>query len=298
MCSEVIMISICGLLWLLIFLVVICPVYSYNILAVFLHPAKSHMRTFGPLMRSLAVKGHNVTVISHFPLEKPLPNYRDIVIGKTEESFKIYSKLTDLQQLERTSSNRVIKYLNPLILSELVDWTCKTAFESSSVKSFIKENNTFDVMIIQTFNTDCFCGLAEIFQCPIIGFTASTMFPWNNDRFGNPNHPAYIPNSFLPLSNKMSFLERVENTVNGVFDSLYYNYVMIRRDKKIVKKYLGNVAKNLEKHIYNTSLLLVNTHFTLNLPRPLVPNIIEIAGIHLGKHEPLPEVRDSNIYLC
>lgn len=41
---------------------------------------------------------------------------------------------------------------------------------------------------------------------------------------------------------------------------------------------------------YNTSLLLVNSHFSVNFPRPMVPNVIEVAGIHIKNPKPLPEV--------
>lgn len=42
---------------------------------------------------------------------------------------------------------------------------------------------------------------------------------------------------------------------------------------------------------YNISLILVNSHFSVNYPRPLVPNIIEVAGLHIDTPRPLPKVR-------
>ncbi|XP_075223753.1 UDP-glycosyltransferase UGT5-like isoform X2 [Lycorma delicatula] len=39
----------------------------------------------------------------------------------------------------------------------------------------------------------------------------------------------------------------------------------------------------------NTSLVLVNTHPTLNRPRPQVPAVIDVGGMHIGKPEKLPE---------
>lgn len=39
------------------------------------------------------------------------------------------------------------------------------------------------------------------------------------------------------------------------------------------------------------SLLLVNTHYTMGYPRPFLPNIIEVAGMHMKPTKPLPQVR-------
>lgn len=51
-----------------------------NILVFAPMPFKSHFIGFQPLFKELAIRGHNVTVLSAFPLKKPLTNYTDIPI--------------------------------------------------------------------------------------------------------------------------------------------------------------------------------------------------------------------------
>lgn len=53
---------------------------SYNILALFHHPGQSHFAFFEPLLRGLAEKGHNVTVLGYFPLKDAPHNYHDVVM--------------------------------------------------------------------------------------------------------------------------------------------------------------------------------------------------------------------------
>lgn len=53
---------------------------SYNILALFHHPGQSHFAFFEPLLRGLAEKGHNVTVLGYFPIKNPPDNYHDVVM--------------------------------------------------------------------------------------------------------------------------------------------------------------------------------------------------------------------------
>ncbi|KAG4080752.1 hypothetical protein HA402_005932 [Bradysia odoriphaga] len=53
---------------------------SYKILGIFHTSSKSHYIAGGALMRGLAEKGHDVTVISPFPQIEPLKNFHDIPI--------------------------------------------------------------------------------------------------------------------------------------------------------------------------------------------------------------------------
>lgn len=59
---------------------------GYKILGIFPTMAKSHYITGSGLMKGLAAAGHEVSVISAFPQQKPLKNYRDIkALGIVEE---------------------------------------------------------------------------------------------------------------------------------------------------------------------------------------------------------------------
>jgi len=51
---------------------------SYRILGMFPLEGKSHWIMQEALMKDLARRGHQVDVVTHFPLEKPIPNYKDI----------------------------------------------------------------------------------------------------------------------------------------------------------------------------------------------------------------------------
>jgi glucuronosyltransferase len=51
-----------------------------RILGLFPMPGKSHMVVNAALMKELAYRGHEVTVVSPFPENKKIPNYKDIVL--------------------------------------------------------------------------------------------------------------------------------------------------------------------------------------------------------------------------
>lgn len=280
---------------LLLFILNIVSNSSYNILGIFPMTGKSHILFFQPILKGLAEKGHNVTVLSHFPLKENLETYKDIVIGDSKFFHDQVSKspLYNLHEVDKTS--RKTMYTTFLFLASIGEGSCEILFESESVKNFIKADNQFDVVITEYFNSDCSLAIGKKYDCPIMRLHSGPMMPWSDSRYGNPLNPAYIPNLFLRYSDKMSFLARTENSLLTLVQNVYFNWIVVRTNNDLVGRYFGKKAKTLLSDVTNDSLLLLNSHFTLNLRRPFVPNIIEVGGLHIGKETPLPLV--SNNYI-
>lgn len=72
-----------------------------RILAVLPLPSTSHFVMGEALLRGLAARGHQVDVLSHFPLKNPPPNYRDISLVGTIPSSN--NNLTLDRALQYTS---------------------------------------------------------------------------------------------------------------------------------------------------------------------------------------------------
>lgn len=261
-----------------------------NILAVFPHMGKSHLFSCLSLFKALAQKGHNVTMLSNFPLKKPFPNFHDVDMGGLPEVMeKEIDVSLDLKNID--SSSKLLMHRTAFNLAQIGQMSCEAGLSSTAVKKFLKEDNNFDIAVIEYFNTDCFLPMAKMYNVPVIRFHSGYLMPWTSYRYGNPNNPAYIPNHFMPFSHKMSFLQRVESAVATVIHSLYFNnFVVVNSDENIARRYFGQFAESIKQDVFNDSLLLLATHYTVNFPRPIVPNIVEVGGIHIGKPDPLPKV--------
>lgn len=59
---------------------------------------------------------------------------------------------------------------------------------------------------------------------------------------------------------------------------------------KLAKEFFGSDMPDLDDLVRNTSLLMVNSHFSINHARPTVPNFVEVAGLHIYDPQPLPKV--------
>lgn len=59
---------------------------------------------------------------------------------------------------------------------------------------------------------------------------------------------------------------------------------------ELLKENFGPDTPHINEIVYNTSMVFVNGHFSLDGPRPLVPNMVEIGGIHVKSPKPIPKV--------
>jgi glucuronosyltransferase len=94
---------------------------------------------------------------------------------------------------------------------------------------------------------------------------------------GNPDNPSYIPTVGTSFSDQMSFSERLMNVVTNVAMKIMFSVADRIVTEGYVHKHIGNDVPPLSDIARNTSLLLVDTHFSLDRPRPLVPGIVEVG---------------------
>lgn len=68
--------------------------------------------------------------------------------------------------------------------------------------------------------------------------------------------------------------------------------------KSLYKEYFPEESKRVpfDELTKRISLVLVNSHPSIGIARPLLPNAIEIAGYHIKDPEVLPEVIYSTFY--
>lgn len=71
--------------------------HTFKVLGIFHKTSKSHFIAGSALMKGLAYAGHNVTVISNYPQNKPIENYRDIDISNPDDDNNVSSKLKNVQ---------------------------------------------------------------------------------------------------------------------------------------------------------------------------------------------------------
>lgn len=257
-----------------------------RILGLFQLNIKSHFIMFEALLKGLAARGHDVVVLSHFPQKNPITNYTDINI---EGSLP---RILNTFTLDYAINQRWVNLL--YFIWNLNVKFCEKVYEHPKIQRLIKSDEKFDLVITESFGVDCLTVLAHKFQAPHISMTSSAPMPWSDDDFGNPDHPAYIPIFFLPHTDRMNFQQRLLNTLIWIGLKLGRYYFAEIPMQKLAQKHLGHDIPSLRDIARNTSLLFANTHFSLNVPRPLVPGVVEVGGLHIGVPKKLPKVNLFN----
>jgi glucuronosyltransferase len=67
---------------MLLLVAVVSVSESAKILGLFPLPSKSHMAVNVAIVKELAERGHDVTVVSPFPEKSEIPNYKNIVLDE------------------------------------------------------------------------------------------------------------------------------------------------------------------------------------------------------------------------
>ncbi|KAF5280027.1 hypothetical protein FQA39_LY05408 [Lamprigera yunnana] len=255
-------------------------VLTYNILAVFPHNGKSHFYFFQPLLKGLAKYGHNVTVLSHFPQINVSRNYRDVSLMNPK---LFHSTALELDMNDLSDFSKIINLLHA------GQKMCESGLTAPSVTEFLKENNYFDLVLVEYFVSSCYLGFAHKYKAPVIGLSSTIMLPWQSEDMGNPSNPAYVPCISVSASDKMSFLQKVESTVKSIGVSYIYRRYISNNNQPIAEKVFGKDLPSVLDISKNTSLLFLNTYISTSRPKPLVPGIIEIGGIHIQDLQKLPK---------
>ncbi|XP_031847169.2 UDP-glucosyltransferase 2 [Nomia melanderi] len=250
---------------------------GFNILGICPSASYSHQQPFQALMKALAARGHNVTVISTIPSKKPIKNYEDIDLSFT------YRK-NDCTGLRHMGAFAILRK-NMRESNEL----CEEQLFSPAIEGLISRNKTFDAVIIEQLWFQCYYALVKHYNSPVlIGFLSVGNLPYVMDSVGNPDDGQLNPDMAYPFTNKMSFTERIRNIVYTTWTRLYYKYRHLPRAQKVVDKWTpGASVADMDR---NFSLVILGNNHVFGYPKPLLPNVIEVHSLQITeKREALPK---------
>ncbi|XP_063876156.1 UDP-glycosyltransferase UGT5-like isoform X1 [Scylla paramamosain] len=111
--------------------------------------------------------------------------------------------------------------------------------------------------------------------------------------FGNVLNPSYAPNVLTTYPFPMSLWHRFKNMIMHLYLPLYWNYwAVVPMIQKELSAHFPDLPPLLDIE-RNQSLSLINTHFSIDTPIPLLPSQVEVGAIHCRPAKPLPQDLDS-----
>ena len=165
----------------------------------------------------------------------------------------------------------------------------------------------FDLIVIDGVLNECVLPLVHRFQSPLIymnGFQAS---PWLLDAVGAPLSSSTYPNPAFSFASAMTIGQRALNALSNVFIVHYRNWFIMSTVDGLFKRHLEQEAKTnngsspytsiipnvREIEQRHLSLVITNTHFSLNYQHPKVDALVETGALHCQPSKQLPKVYEQ-----
>lgn len=250
-----------------------------KILGVLVLPSRSHYFVGSALMQGLADAGHDVTLVSGITQKDPV-NYEQIEISGALDLMK--SLFTNFFEFGGKSKRGEMEHLQDVGIL-FTNYT----LNEKNVKKLMSSGRTFDVVIVEIFNSEALIGLGRHFNAKaVVGMSTFGASLWTNNLVGNPSPLSFVPHPFLSYTHKMSFNERLQNTLLTGYEMLSMHYSYYPRQAKLFHETFPRIATPFDQVLRNdVGLMLLNTHFTLGYPRPYLPNVVEVGGLNIKREE-------------
>ncbi|XP_049305189.1 UDP-glycosyltransferase UGT5 isoform X4 [Bactrocera dorsalis] len=255
---------------------------SAKILAIFPFTGPSQYICVQLYLKSLAARGHEITSISAFPQKTPLKNFRDITL---KDEYKDHDEfiITAIEEMSATKLTQLRTLFDYSIMGSL------PVLKNEEFQQLLRSDEHFDLIIIEVFCQDSLYALGEHFKAPMIGVSTFGADVIVDQLVDNVSPLAYVPAPSGTNLDVMNFWQRLDNLYTNTMELLYTHLVIIPEQQRQYEKYFPNATLRLTDVRRDFSLLLLNQHYSFSWPRPLVPNAIEVAGMHVeNKPKKLP----------
>lgn len=248
---------------------------GYRILAVYPFNGKSHFIMFEQLNKALARKGHQVDVVSTFPLKKPYPNYNDIIVLPTARDFMNNMTYEEVYSMIKSSTSRAVATIAGNDVCENLN--------NPKVQDLIRnppKDPPYDLVILEVFGAHCYAILSEILKVPLVGVSSAALYPWHHSYIGNPPNYAYQPNNLISYPSGMNFWQRTYNFVHAIAHQYQFNAASSAQTD-MLRKYVSPDAPDIRELEKKFAMILVNSHISMNGIADMTPGYIEVGGLHV-----------------
>lgn len=153
----------------------------------------------------------------------------------------------------------------------------------------------FDLVMVETFCQEYTVAMGHKYGAPVVNLAPAMLWASVSKWVHAPATFSYIPYYGLDTTDEMGFADRLKNTVAGAVQLYAENYWYLPKMTAIMDRYLTYARWEsrppLEQMLGNVSLTLVNSHHAVSVPRPYLPGVVDVGGMHIKPPRPLPEVR-------
>ncbi|XP_032792429.2 UDP-glycosyltransferase UGT5 [Daphnia magna] len=271
------------------FMVVVCfpfMCFGERILVLLPLGSKSHKLAVMPVVKALAQKGHNLTIISGYKSATKINNIREIQITSIDEILERVK--VNWFETQKEDSLTQLKTMM-MSLPPTIKFGYELIMTHPEFQTILLERN-IDLVIVDAIVSELTFPIIEHLGVPFIFHCSSLGIPWAAaalEAMGADLNYAAIPFPMTGFDDRMTFGQRLFNIrMAETFRSMRQSYAFDVLDA-YAKKDFPNASPtaNIMK---KASLVLVNSHVTTDWPRSIPPTVIPIGAVHTRPAKQLP----------
>ncbi|XP_050679542.1 UDP-glucosyltransferase 2-like isoform X2 [Leptidea sinapis] len=265
---------------------------GFKVLVMNTTPGRSHAILMDAVVRHLSQAGHQITYITGCP--ETISQQNVSIIDISENNKFISGNVLNIRAiLDKKIDMTNLKFLLDLLLE-----VARTAISNSAVQKLLSDTNQhFDVIIAEWMYTELPAGISAIYGCPMVWLSSVHPHWMILKLIDEAPNPAYNADAISRNVIPFKFYERlVELCYQGyalLLQKLYYYAKEEQYYKDLLVPFISKrnrIAPSINDIRYNASLILGNSHVTMENPMRLPQNYKHIGGFHIdGRVKDLPE---------
>ncbi|KAI2534492.1 UDP glucuronosyltransferase family 2 member B17 [Homo sapiens] len=258
----------------------------------------SHWINMKTILEELVQRGHEVIVLT---------SSASILVNASKSSaikLEVYPTSLTKNDLEdffmkmfdrwtySISKNTFWSYFSQLqeLCWEYSDYNIKLCEDAVLNKKLMRklQESKFDVLLADAVNP---CGelLAELLNIPFLyslRFSVGYTVEKNGGGFLFP--PSYVPVVMSELSDQMIFMERIKNMIYMLYFDFWFQAYDLKKWDQFYSEVLGRPTTLFET-MGKAEMWLIRTYWDFEFPRPFLPNVDFVGGLHCKPAKPLPK---------
>ncbi|ELU03685.1 hypothetical protein CAPTEDRAFT_225486 [Capitella teleta] len=280
----------------IIFLVVISTVDSARVLLL-CEEVKGHQEQFTILAEELVNEGHEVFWLlnENSPFSETFHGLHKHPVFFSGEQLKFDDlEFYDFATQTALKNPGEVSRIHEMAAQRLPVLARTVLMDNEEVMRELEEAG-IDLAIVSGFVISKYLYLIpHRLRVPLVTL-ADSLEPWH---VRIPWLPSFVPLSILPMTDRLSFVERVQNMFLYIF--FHVNSFAPPLPNEILETYsqYGPIS-SANEIIRKTKLWITSTDPVIDYPKPRMPNMIEAGGLASGPGRPLTEpwssiVEDAN----
>uniref|UniRef100_A0A8D0CDU6 2-hydroxyacylsphingosine 1-beta-galactosyltransferase n=1 Tax=Salvator merianae TaxID=96440 RepID=A0A8D0CDU6_SALMN len=243
---------------------------------------ESHLYIFKTVASALHEQGHQTVFLLSEGREIPPSNHY-----RLQRYPGIFNTTTSDEFLQSKMRSIFSGRLTALELFDILDHyskNCDMIVGNKQLLHALKQEK-FDLLLVDP-NEMCGFVIAHLLGIKYAVFSTGLWYP---AEVGAPAPLAYVPEFNSLLTDHMTLLERLKNTVVYLVSRFGVSFLVLPKYERIMQKYNVQPAKSMYELVHDSSLWMLCTDIALEFPRPTLPNVVYVGGILTKPASPLPE---------